>query len=88
MARAGMKVKMMDCPLTVLKERDKVGLGSLLESHDGGGLESEVGLEVLGDFSDESLEGELSDEELSRPGGGVSASYKGLKPVGLTSGIA
>ena len=28
----------------VLEEGDEVGLGSLLESHDGGGLESEVGL--------------------------------------------
>jgi hypothetical protein len=30
-------------------------------------LESEVGLEVLGDFSDQTLEGELSDEKLGRP---------------------
>jgi len=29
-------------------------------------LESKIGLEVLSDLSDESLEGELSDEELSR----------------------
>jgi hypothetical protein len=29
-------------------------------------LESKVGLEVLSDLSDESLEGELSDEELGR----------------------
>ena len=36
----------------------------LLEGHDGGRLESEVGLEVLGDLTDETLEGELSDEEL------------------------
>ena len=35
-----------------------------LESDDGGSLESEVVLEVLGDLSDESLEGELSHEEL------------------------
>ena len=28
--------------------------------------QSEVGLEVLGDFPDQSLEGELSDEELGR----------------------
>jgi hypothetical protein len=30
-------------------------------------LESEIGLEVLCDFSDQSLERELSDEELGRP---------------------
>ena len=94
----------------VLEERDEVGLGSLLKSSDGGGLEPEIGLEVpvernerrgkargqferarkdeerrkgggrgrrgegdarrrkdeLGDLSNEPLEGELSDEELSR----------------------
>ena len=51
----------------VLEQGDEVGLGSLLQGHHGRRLESEVGLEVLGDFSDESLEGKLSDEELSRP---------------------
>ena len=50
----------------VLEERDEVGLGRLLESHDGARLEAEVGLEVLGDLTDETLEGELSDEELGR----------------------
>eukprot|EP00215_Chloropicon_roscoffensis_P008009 CAMPEP_0197501230 /NCGR_PEP_ID=MMETSP1312-20131121/502_1 /TAXON_ID=464262 /ORGANISM="Genus nov. species nov., Strain RCC2335" /LENGTH=185 /DNA_ID=CAMNT_0043047075 /DNA_START=667 /DNA_END=1222 /DNA_ORIENTATION=- len=48
----------------VLEESNKVGLGGLLESHDGGGLEPEVGLEVLGDLPDEPLEGKLPDEEL------------------------
>lgn len=47
-------------------ERDKVSLGSLLEGHDGRRLEAEVGLEVLGDFTDQALEGELADEELGR----------------------
>lgn len=68
----------------VLKEGDEVGLGSLLEGHDGRRLESEVGLEktsqwarfdvekmayleVLGDFTNKSLEGKLPDKELSRP---------------------
>jgi hypothetical protein len=36
-----------------------------LESTDGRGLETEVGLEVLGNLTDETLEWELSDEELS-----------------------
>jgi len=40
----------------VLEERDEVSLGRLLESHDGGGLESKVGLEVLSDLTDETLE--------------------------------
>ena len=50
----------------ILKKADEVSFRSFLESHDGGRLESEVGFEVLGDFSDESLEGQLSDEKLGR----------------------
>ena len=48
----------------VLEESDHVGLSSLLKGKDGGRLESEVSLEVGSDFSDESLERKLSDEEL------------------------
>ena len=52
----------------VLEEADEVSLGRLLEGKDGGGLEPEVavvaGLVVLGDLSNESLEGDLADEEL------------------------
>jgi len=48
----------------VLKERDEVGLNGLLKSTDGRGLEAKVGLEVLGDFTDQTLEGKLSDQEL------------------------
>jgi hypothetical protein len=33
---------------------------------DSRGLEAKVGLEVLSDLSDETLEGKLSDEELGR----------------------
>eukprot|EP00618_Florenciella_parvula_P014003 CAMPEP_0119535604 /NCGR_PEP_ID=MMETSP1344-20130328/48610_1 /TAXON_ID=236787 /ORGANISM="Florenciella parvula, Strain CCMP2471" /LENGTH=234 /DNA_ID=CAMNT_0007577303 /DNA_START=177 /DNA_END=881 /DNA_ORIENTATION=+ len=50
----------------VLEEADEVGLGGLLKRHDGGALEAEVGLEVLGDLADEALERELADEELGR----------------------
>lgn len=49
----------------VFEEGDEVSLSSLLEGKDGGGLESEVRLELLGNLSDESLERKLSDEELS-----------------------
>ena len=49
----------------VLEEANHVSLGGLLEGEDSGGLESEVRLEVGGNFSDESLEWKLSDEELS-----------------------
>ena len=49
----------------VLEQTDQVGLAGLLESHDGGALEPQVGLEVLGNLSDQALEGELADEKLS-----------------------
>ena len=50
----------------VLEQRDEVRLNGLLERADGRALEAEVGLEVLRDLTDETLEGELADEELSR----------------------
>ncbi len=50
----------------VLEERDEVGLDGLLESADGRRLEAEIGLEVLGNLTNKTLEGELADEELSR----------------------
>ena len=37
-----------------------------MESSDGRRLESQVSLEVLGDLTDQTLEGQLSDQELSR----------------------
>lgn len=36
----------------VLKEGNEVRLDRLLQGTNGGGLEAEVGLEVLGDFTD------------------------------------
>jgi hypothetical protein len=48
----------------VLKEGDEVSLNGLLESTDGGALEAEIGLEVLSDLTNETLEGELSDQKL------------------------
>lgn len=50
----------------ILKEGDEVCLNGLLESTDGGRLEAEVRLEVLCDFTDQTLEGKLADEELGR----------------------
>jgi len=50
----------------VLEQGNKVSLNGLLKSTNGRRLEAEVRLEVLGDFTDETLEGELSDQELSR----------------------
>ena len=48
----------------VLEEGDEVSLNGLLESTDGGRLEAEIRLEVLGNLTNETLEGELSDEKL------------------------
>ena len=50
----------------IFEQADEVGLNGFLERTDGRGLEAEVRLEVLGDFTDETLEGQLADEELSR----------------------
>ena len=48
----------------VLEQTDQVGLAGLLESHDGGTLEAQVGLEILGDFSHQALERQLADQQL------------------------
>src|SRR5699024_9327901 len=48
----------------VLEESDEVRLGRLLQSHDCRRLEAEVGLEVLRDLANETLEGQLADEKL------------------------
>ena len=48
----------------VFEERDEVSLDGLLKGANGGALEAEVRLEVLGDLTDETLEGELADEQL------------------------
>ena len=48
----------------VLEEPDEVSLAGLLEGHDGGALEAQVSLEVLGDLTDQALEGQLADEQL------------------------
>lgn len=49
----------------VFEKGDEVGLNGLLKSTDGGGLEAEVGLEVLSNFTDKTLERQLADQELS-----------------------
>jgi len=48
----------------VLKQADEVGLARLLQGHDGRALEAEVRLEVLSDLADETLEGQLADQQL------------------------
>jgi len=49
----------------VLEETNEVSFSSLLEGHNGARLESEIGLEVLGDLTNQTLEWELSDQQLS-----------------------
>ena len=49
----------------VLKETNQVGLRGFLKGHDSRGLETEVSLEVLGNLTDKTLEGQLADEKLS-----------------------
>jgi hypothetical protein len=48
----------------IFEEGDEVGLNRLLESTDGGRLETKVRLEVLGNFTNQALEGQLADKEL------------------------
>jgi hypothetical protein len=50
--------------LRVLEQANKVGFNGLLEGTDSGRLEAEIRLEVLSDLTNQTLEGELSDEEL------------------------
>jgi len=49
----------------VFEERDEVSLNGLLKSTDGRRLETKITLEVLGNFTNQSLERKLSDQELS-----------------------
>ena len=49
----------------VFEKTDEVGLSSLLKGKDGRSLEAKVALEILGDLTHKTLEGELADEEVS-----------------------
>lgn len=48
----------------VLEEPDQVGFARLLQCHHSGALETQVGLEVLSDLADQTLEGQLAYEQL------------------------
>ena len=52
--------------VSILEERHEVRLSRLLQREDGGRLETQVGLEVAGDFSHETLERQAADEQLRR----------------------
>lgn len=48
----------------VLEQTHQVGLASLLQGHHGRALEAQVGLEVLGDLTHQTLERQLADQQL------------------------
>ena len=48
----------------VFEKSDKICFRSFLEGEDGGALEAQISLEVLGDFSDEALERQFTDQKL------------------------
>ena len=50
----------------IFEQAYKVSLAGLLESTNGGALEAQVGLEILSDFTNKALEGQLADQKLSR----------------------
>lgn len=49
----------------VFEEGDEVSLNGFLKGTDGRRLETEIGLEVLSDFTNKTLEGQLADQKLS-----------------------
>ena len=50
--------------VSILEKTNKVGFRCLLESQNGAALETQVSLEVLSDFTNQTLEGQLSDQKL------------------------
>ena len=50
----------------VFEKRNKVGFNRLLKSTDSRRLETEIRLEVLSNFTNETLERQFADQELSR----------------------
>ena len=48
----------------VFKETHKVSFAGLLKSHDSRALETQIGLEILSDFTHKTLEGQLADQQL------------------------
>jgi hypothetical protein len=50
----------------VFEQTNEVSFSGFLKSTDSRGLETEISLEVLGDFTDQALEGQLADQEVGR----------------------
>jgi hypothetical protein len=51
--------------IRIFEQSNEVGLRRFLQSSDGSSLETEISLVVLSDFSDQTLEWQLSDQQLS-----------------------
>ena len=49
--------------VSIFKQTNQVSLASFLQSHNGRALESEISLEVLSNFTDQTLEWEFSDQK-------------------------
>ncbi|KAL7502296.1 hypothetical protein ACHAXN_000282, partial [Cyclotella atomus] len=70
----------------VFEESNEVGFGGLLEGENRRSLEPQVTLEILGDLPDETLEGELADEQVGGllvPTDLAKGHGSGTVPVGL-----
>merc|ERR1719477_69583 len=52
--------------VSVLEQPEQISLTCFLEGTHGGRLESQIGLKILSYFTNQSLEGQLPDEQLSR----------------------
>merc|ERR1719492_580485 len=50
----------------IFKKSNQISLGCFLESHDSARLKPQVGLEILSNFTNKSLEGQLANQKLSR----------------------
>jgi hypothetical protein len=50
----------------IFKEADQIGFGRFLQGQDGAALKAEIALEILGDLTDQTLEGELADQQVGR----------------------
>merc|ERR1719328_186511 len=50
----------------IFEKSNQISLGCFLKSHDSARLKSQVSLEILSNFTDKSLEGQLADQKLSR----------------------
>ena len=50
----------------VFEQADQVGFAGFLQGHDCRALETQIGLEVLSDFTNEALERQFADQQLGR----------------------